>query len=223
MEKILIVDDDDAMRGMLKMRLSDEYETIDTGNPASALELALKHRPRAILLDLMMPNCSGFELCQSFHNLSYTGRIPIFIVTGESALKYRDYMASLGAAAFFEKPIDFAKLKSQIAQELQTRPSERRVHVRVRMNVIVKLKGVDASQRSFEQLSTTENVSAGGFLCTLPLTLPADTVLAVFLSGATGDHYAGQARVVRIENPNTPWQRYAFELIERTSEWILQD
>jgi response regulator RpfG family c-di-GMP phosphodiesterase len=223
MEKILIVDDDDAMRGMLKMRLSDTYETIDTGNPASALELALKHRPRAILLDLMMPNCSGFELCQSFHTLSYTGRIPIFIVTGESALKYRDYMASLGATAFFEKPIDFARLKSQIAQELQTRPSERRVHVRVRMNVIVKLKGVDASQRSFEQLSTTENVSAGGFLCTLPLTLPADTVLAVFLSGATGDHYAGQARVVRIENPNTPWQRYGFEFIERTSEWILQD
>ena len=106
MEKILIVDDDDAMRGMLKMRFSDTYETIDTGNPVLALELALKHRPRAILLDLMMPNCSGFELCQSFHNLSYTGRIPIFIVTGESSQKYRDYMTTLGAAAFFEKPID---------------------------------------------------------------------------------------------------------------------
>ena len=85
MEKILIVDDDDAMRGLLKARLSDKYETIDTGNPVLALELALRHRPQAILLDLMMPDCSGFELCQSFHNLSYTGRIPIFIVTGQSA------------------------------------------------------------------------------------------------------------------------------------------
>src|SRR5205823_1528784 len=186
MDKILIVDDDDAMRGMLRMRLSDTYETIDTGNPVLALELALKHRPRAILLDLMMPNCSGFELCQSFHNLSYTGRIPIFIVTGESSQKYQDYMTNLGAAAFFEKPIDFAKLKMQIAHELQTRPLERRTHVRVRMNAIVKLKGVDASQRTFEQLSTTDNVSAGGFLCTLSLTLPAGSLLEVFLSGASG-------------------------------------
>src|SRR5690349_18347702 len=65
MDKILLVDDDDAMRGMLKMRLSDAYEMIDTGDPVQALELALQHKPRAILLDLMMPDCSGFELCQS--------------------------------------------------------------------------------------------------------------------------------------------------------------
>lgn len=222
MDKILIVDDDDAMRGMLKMRLSDTYETIDTGNPVQALELALSHRPQAILLDLMMPNCSGFELCQSFHNLSYTRRIPIFIVSGESALKYRDYMASLGAVSFFEKPIDFSKLRNEIAKELQTRPSERRSHVRVRMNLVLKLKGVDASQRSFEQLCTTENVSAGGFLCTLPILLAQEAVLTVCLSGPAGDHYAGRARVVRTENPNTPWQRYAFQFVERSSEWILQ-
>src|SRR5579864_1460816 len=153
MDKILLVDDDDALRGLLKMRLSDTYETIDTGNPVQALELALQHKPRAILLDLMMPDCSGFELCQSFHNLSYTSRIPIFVVTGESAAKYRDYMSNLGAAGYFEKPIDFINLKARLAAELNNRPLERRAHVRVRMRLIVKLKGTDASQRSFEQLT----------------------------------------------------------------------
>jgi two-component system, cell cycle response regulator DivK len=222
MDKILVVDDDDAMRGMLKMRLSDTYETIDTGNPVKALELALEHKPRAILLDLMMPDCSGFELCQSFHNLSYTARIPIFIVTGESAGKYRDYMSGLGATGYFEKPIDFAKLKGQLASELQKRPSERRAHVRVRMKVVLKLKGVDASQHSFEQLTTTENVSAGGFLCPLPLALSSDSSLQVFLSGAGHDRFVGVVRVVRTEASGTPWQRYAFEFTERTAEWILQ-
>jgi DNA-binding response OmpR family regulator len=223
MEKILVVDDDDAMRGMLKMRLSDTYETIDTGNPVQALELALEHKPRAILLDLMMPDCSGFELCQSFHNLSYTARIPIFVVTGESAAKYRDYMSNLGAAGYFEKPIDFIKLKSRLAAELNNRPLERRAHVRVRMRLIVKLKGTDASQRSFEQLTTTENVSASGFLCTLPLVLSQDAVFDVFLSGAGHDRYVGRVRTVRREAPDTPWQRYAFAFTERAPEWILQD
>jgi len=223
MEKILVVDDDDAMRGLIKMRLSDTYETIDTGSPVQALELALEHKPRAILLDLMMPDCSGFELCQSLHNLSYTARIPIFVVTGESAARYKDYMSNLGAAGYFEKPIDFGKLKSRLASELQGRTQEQRKHVRVKMKLIVKLKGTDESQRSFEQLTATENVSAGGFLCPLPLTLPGDATLQVFLTGAGHDRYVGRAKVVRREAPDTPWQRYGFQFVERTAEWILQD
>lgn len=222
MEKILIVDDDDAMRSMLKIRLGDTYEPIETGNPVQALELALQHKPRAILLDLMMPDCSGFELCQSLHTLSYTSRIPIFVVTGESAAKYSDHMATLGAKAYFEKPIDFRKLKATLATELEARQQERRAHVRVRMKLILKLKGEDASQRSFEQLTTTENVSAGGFLCTLPLELASNTSFRVFLSGACHDCYVGTAQVVRREAPDTPWQRYAFRFVERMPEWILQ-
>ncbi len=223
MEKILVVDDDPAIRGMLKMRLADTYEMIDTGDPVQALALALEHKPRAILLDLMMPECSGFELCQSFHNLSYTARIPIFVVTGESAGKYRDYMSNLGAVGFFEKPIDFVKLKGRLASELSTRPSERRAHVRVRMKLILKLKGTDACQRSFEQLITTENVSAGGFLCAVPLALSSDSTFQVFLTGSGHEQYVGRVRVVRTEVPNTQWQRYAFQFLERTPEWILQD
>lgn len=223
MDKILIVDDDDALRGMIKMRLSSSYETIDTGNPVQALELALKHRPRAILLDLMMPDCSGFELCQSFHNLSYTSRIPIFVVTGESATKYHDYMKTLGAAGYFEKPIDFAKLKNRLAQELEVRPDERRKHVRVRMRLTLKLKGCDAASRSFEQLTTTENVSAGGFLCPLPLAISADATLQVFLTAAGHERYVGAVKSVRTEGTGTPLQRYAFKFVERNSEWILQD
>ncbi len=223
MEKILIIDDDDVMRGMMRMRLSNSYEVIDTGIPVQALELALQHKPRAILLDLMMPECSGFELCQSLHSLSYTARIPIFIVSGESAAKFRDYMKNLGATDFFEKPIDFAKLKNRLADELQKKPAERRAHVRVRMNLTLKLKGTDEAHRSFEQLITTENVSAGGFLCPLPLDVPETACLQVFLSAGGHDCYVGKVRVVRREGRNTPWQRYGFVFIERTAEWIFQD
>jgi DNA-binding response OmpR family regulator len=223
MEKLLIVDDDDAMRNLIKLRLSDSYETIDTGNPVQALELALQHKPRAILLDLMMPDCSGFELCHSFHNLSYTARIPIFVVTGESAQKYQEYMSNVGAVAYFEKPIDFPRLKGRLTQELNVRAVERRAHVRVKMKLILKLKGADHGERSFEQLTTTENLSAGGFLCPLPLVLGSNSTVKVFLSGSGRDCYVGVAKVVRREAPDTPWQKYAFQFIERTSEWILHD
>jgi DNA-binding response OmpR family regulator len=223
MHKILLVDDDDSMRSLVKLRLSDTYQIFDTGNPEQALALALEHKPAAILLDLMMPDCSGFELCQSLHNLSYTARIPIFILSGESAAKYRDYVSSLGASGFFEKPLNFPALKSRLAQELQASHGERRAHVRVRMKFVLKLKGTDERGRSFEQLATTENVSAGGFLCGFPVGLALDAVLDVFLSGGGQDRFVGRVRAVRREEADTPGQRYGFHFVERTPEWILQE
>ena len=72
MKKLLIVDDDNAMRGMMRMRLSDCYEVFDTGDPEQALAMALEHKPDAVLMDLMMPKFSGFELNRSRSARIYT-------------------------------------------------------------------------------------------------------------------------------------------------------
>src|ERR1700757_5142919 len=118
MKKLLVVDDDSAMRGLLHLRLSDHYQVFDTGDPEQALALALEHKPDAILLDLMMPKFSGFELRNSFHALTHTTRLPIFVITGESGLKYKEQCEALGAAGFFEKPVDFPKLKAALQEQL---------------------------------------------------------------------------------------------------------
>lgn len=221
MSKILLVDDDNAMRGLMKKRLSDTYDVVDTGDPEQALGLALEHKPDAILLDLMMPKFSGFELCQSLHTLSYTSLTPIFVITGESAAKYKDHCENLGATAFFEKPVNFLELKNRLASELQKRRVERRAEVRVRMRILLKLKGTDANGKPFEELVATENVSAGGFLCSCAHALAKDAVVDVFLTGGT-ERPAGRARVVRKEAPGDPLQRYGFQFSEKTTEWVLQ-
>ena len=169
--KILIVDDDEAVRGLLRMRLSGSYQVVETGDPEQALGLALEHKPDAILLDLMMPGFSGFELCQSLHSLSYTSRIPIFVITGEAGTKYKEHCESLGAKGYFHKPVDFAALKAALAEELKGKQPERRAHKRVQMRVVLKLRGSDTNGKPFEEATTTDNVSAGGFLCgcTVPL------------------------------------------------------
>ena len=82
--KILIVDDDDSMRAMVKLRLSDTYEVVDTGNPVQALELALQHKPAAILLDLMMPDLDGWEVYQRLKANPKTTSVPIIVVTARA-------------------------------------------------------------------------------------------------------------------------------------------
>ncbi|HKV04689.1 MAG TPA: response regulator [Candidatus Acidoferrales bacterium] len=223
MPKIMIVDDDEAIRGLLRLRLSDAYQVVETGDPEQALALALEHKPDAILLDLMMPGFSGFELCQSLHTLSYTSRIPIFVITGEAGTKYKEHCESLGARGYFHKPLDFAALKATLADELKGKQPERRAHKRVQMRVILKLRGSDADGHPFEESTTTENVSAGGFLCNCKASLVRGSPVEVFLASGGQERFAGRAIVVRRESPNSPWQRYGFQFSETTSDWVLQD
>jgi response regulator RpfG family c-di-GMP phosphodiesterase len=221
--KILVVDDDESVRGLIRMRLSDAYQVVDTGDPEQALALALEYKPDAILLDLMMPGLSGFELCQSFHSLSYTSRIPIFVITGEAGAKYKDHVESLGAKGYFHKPVDFAALKAALAAELETKQPERRKHKRVQMRVALKLRGTDATGKPFEESIATENVSAYGFLSNCTATLVKGSPVEVFLAAGGQEQYAGRAQVVRKESTGTPWHRYGFQFLETTSDWLLQD
>ena len=222
MPLILIVDDDEAMRGLIRERLEDAYKIIDTGNPEGALSLALQSKPDCILLDLMMPEFSGFELCQTLASLSFTRLIPIFVITGEPAARYKDSCMNLGAKEYFEKPLNFGQLRSRLTAVLESKQHERRAEVRVRLRALLKLRGTDISGRKFELLTTTDNVSASGFLCGCHALLERDAIVEVWLRSGGVELQVGRARMVRVEWPNTAWQRHGFRFVEKPHDWILR-
>lgn len=221
MEKLLIVDDEEPMRRLLRINLSDSYEIIDTGNPEQALALAMQNKPNAILLDLRMPNFSGFELCRTFNSLTSTQLIPLIIVSGEAGGSTKTLCKELGARAYFEKPIDFEALRAGIANLLHAARPERRREVRVRLRVMLKLRGTDRNDKSFEEVSATENVSQSGFLCGCTAPLMKNSLIDVFLMTG-GAQFVGKARVVRSENEDTPYPRYGFHFVEKAGEWVLR-
>ena len=165
MPKLLIVEDQKPLRALLRRNLEDSYDIIETEEANEALEVALDQKPDCILLDLMMPGVSGFDLCQTLSSVSATRLTPIIVITSLPAAEYKDYCLNLGASDYLEKPVDFASLKTRLAGVLESKQSERRTEVRVRLKVTVKLKGTDKKGSPFELLTTTEDVSAGGFLC----------------------------------------------------------
>src|SRR5712664_336658 len=95
----------------MHLELSKTHDVIYTGEPEHGLSLALEHMPDAILLDLRMPKYSGYELCQTFTSFSRTQMIPVVIVSGEGGDQTKEHCKQLGAAAYFEKPLDFEALK----------------------------------------------------------------------------------------------------------------
>ena len=147
MGKLLVVDDDEVLRRLMRLELGDTYEVIDTGEPEAGLALALEHRPDAILLDLRMPNYSGYELCQTFTSFSRTQTIPVVIVSGEAGAQTREHCKQLGAAAYFEKPLDFEALKVFLRGIAKSSRHIPRSEVRVRLRVPLKLRGKDAQNK----------------------------------------------------------------------------
>ena len=151
MGKVLVVDDDEALRRLMRLELSDTYEVIDSGEPEQGLALALENEPDAILLDLRMPNYSGYELLEMFTSFSRTQKIPVIIVSGESGGQTKEHCKQLGAAGYFEKPIDFEALRAGLSQIAKTRRLVPRTEVRVRLRIALKLRGSDCHGKKFEE------------------------------------------------------------------------
>ena len=221
MKKLLLVDDDDALRRLMRLELDGSYEMIDSGEPEQGLALALESKPDAILLDLRMPKYSGYELLQTFTSFSRTQMIPVIIVSGEAGGQTKEYCKQLGATGYFEKPIDFEALRAFLGQITNTNQHIPRTEVRVRLRIPLKLKGIDKLARRFEEIATTENVSLSGFLCGCTAELPADSIVDVYLTSG-GEQLVGRAKVVHEDSENSSSRRYGFQFIEKIGPWVLQ-
>ena len=219
MKKLLIVDDDEALRGLYRRRLSSAYELFETGEPEQAMALALENRPDAILLDLKMPKFNGFELCRNFRSLSYTSKVPIFVVTGQSG-NYKKECETMGATGYFEKPIDFVKLKQTLAAALDATESKQREIQPLGIRVGLKLHGTDGRGEQFTELVATESASPEGFQFNSPRDFAEGSELDVFLTGNTERH-VGHARVAERFSAGLQLQAYR-AVFDGTTDWILQ-
>jgi DNA-binding response OmpR family regulator len=221
MGKVLLVDDDEALRRLMRLELSDAFEVIDSGQPEQGLALALEHKPDAILLDLRMPKYSGYELLQTFTSLSHTQKIPVIIVSGEAGGQTKEHCKQLGAAGYFEKPIDFEALRACLKQIAKNSRCTPRAEVRVRLHVALKLAGVDTQGKKFDVIATTENVSLSGFVCGCAADLPVDSILDVYLT-SSGENHVGKAKIVHLSSNGPPLRHYGCRFIEKTGPWVLQ-
>jgi PAS domain S-box-containing protein len=118
---ILIADDEPAIRRLLSQTLEDEgYRTIVVSTGADAVDLARRRRPDLILLDVMMPGISGFDVLQILRSDPDTAKIPVMIL---SMVENRQRGLALGADAYLTKPIDRVELLDTIVGLLSTKDS----------------------------------------------------------------------------------------------------
>lgn len=105
-KRILIVDDNEAVRNFLKLMLSDTFETFEAVNGKEGLLMARDIQPDMIITDLMMPVMNGLEFCREVKNDYNTSHIPLIIISGTSPESGQLPSFEAGSDAFLPKPID---------------------------------------------------------------------------------------------------------------------
>jgi PAS domain S-box-containing protein len=112
--KVLIVDDERDQVELLCLQLEDEYLPIPAYTGKEAIKLVKAELPDLILLDLMLPECDGYEICSILKNDSNYRFIPIIIISGFFEKPNKVKATQCGADDFIHKPIDRFELKTRI-------------------------------------------------------------------------------------------------------------
>jgi DNA-binding response OmpR family regulator len=125
-ETVLIVDDDDGVRGVLAMTLEQSgYDVTEASDgPAGIAELESPSPPRCVVLDLMMPEASGFDVLRVRRERKLAGSTRVLVLSARTG--DRDFLRAfeLGADDYLTKPFEAAELLEKIASLIASTPAE---------------------------------------------------------------------------------------------------
>ncbi|WP_417553414.1 response regulator [Marinomonas fungiae] len=116
--RILIVDDEPANLKVLRQVLQDSYRLTFARSGADALELLEKEEVSLILLDIMMPDMTGFEVCEQVKAQPHTAHIPVIFVTALKDTIDEETGFNLGAVDYITKPIVPAIVRARVKTHL---------------------------------------------------------------------------------------------------------
>ncbi|KAF0153206.1 MAG: DNA-binding response regulator [Ignavibacteria bacterium] len=118
-QKILVVDDEKDIVELLEYNLTRfGYKVITASNGKAALE-KLAEKPDLVILDVMMPQMSGYEVCTIIKQSDKFKHIPVMFLTAKTSETDEIYGLNLGASDFIQKPISINKLHARVASNLR--------------------------------------------------------------------------------------------------------
>ena len=169
---VLIVEDEQNIVDILSFNLGREgYDTLEAYDGATGLQLALEHNPDLILLDLMLPEMNGFDVCRQIRQAGYS--VPILMLTAREEETDKVLGLELGADDYITKPFSMRELLARVKANIrrvamaapvaETQPEdeehsgERVVVDRKRATVYKDGTALELSQREYDLISYLAN------------------------------------------------------------------
>lgn len=120
--RVLIADDNEQNRELLDAYLADEdYEILMANDGQETIDSIEANQPDLILLDIMMPRMSGYEVCQKIKGDLETQNIPVLMVTALNEMGDIEKAVKAGCDDFLTKPVNQLELKTRVRSLLRVR------------------------------------------------------------------------------------------------------
>jgi two-component system cell cycle response regulator len=118
-DKVLIVDDEQAIVELMGLYLKSDYDVIPAYSGQEALDKVKSEKPDIILLDVMMPDMNGYEVCRVLKTSVETQFLPVVMVTALSGKDDRIKGIEVGADEFLGKPVNRLELVTRVKSLLR--------------------------------------------------------------------------------------------------------
>lgn len=121
--QVLVADDDVDILALVTrhLRARTDLDVLESGDGEEALKLVRKHKPDLVLLDVMMPGMTGWEVCRAIRHEESLAGTGVIMLTGIGERLNEMTSPLYGADAFLDKPFDLAELDANITAVLAKR------------------------------------------------------------------------------------------------------
>ena len=124
-DRVLIVEDEKDVREMLRLNLKmGGFDVLEAQNGAEGLAIAKAELPSVVILDLMMPEMSGMEVCRALRRNPATSRIPILMLTAKSTEGDKVAGLEVGADDYVTKPFSPRELLLRVRAVARRQPDQ---------------------------------------------------------------------------------------------------
>lgn len=123
---ILVVDDEPHIVEMMTTFLTLKgYDVLGAYTGEGGLAMIYSEKPDAVLLDLMLPDIEGFEVCQRLRETDEFAQLPVLIISARTDSASKARAENAGADAYFTKPIAMPRLIAELEQRLEQAEARR--------------------------------------------------------------------------------------------------
>jgi EAL domain-containing protein (putative c-di-GMP-specific phosphodiesterase class I)/DNA-binding NarL/FixJ family response regulator len=207
--QVMMVDDDPLMTDLIHVYLEDAGYTnfLVTNDPANAMAMLRREKPGVLLLDLMMPGISGFDLLEAIRADRELRFTPVIVLTAEARAESKLRALQLGASDFLAKPVDASELVLRVRNTLAFQEYHRRL---VHFDMVTGLPTLELFEQGIEQILLRRE-GVGGMVALLTVFIPQFRMVRESLDDASADEIAREIarRLERVASPGVLNVSYA--------------
>lgn len=120
--RILAIDDNTDTLELIRMTLEDEFDVLTLSDPMDAFELVELFEPDLLVLDVMMPKLTGFQLVEMLHRSPAARELPVIILSAKNSTRDIKHGYKLGASLYLTKPFQPDRLMKNVKTQFEMNP-----------------------------------------------------------------------------------------------------